>query len=570
MNNKMDPNSYNSRTGKRLLQSFTSTMYSDARMIFREYIQNSVDAINDAISQGLLNSIDDSIINIEINKQERFVVIEDNGVGIAESNVAPYLKDLGNSKKDGITTAGYFGLGRFMGAGFCERLTFCTSYFGEERSTSITFNATKIAEAYLNKNDNREATKIIDDESSIQTSSAKKEEHYFKVILENVTNDDLLDEEKISYYLTKVAPLPYSVTFQNLFELPEEYKEFETDVRGFNIIINDAAPLRKSYSLNVKGGDFEEKINSLRYFKLENNNILYAWGWFSVTSYKGQLVSDENKGLRLRMHNIAVGDERIINSIAAHLRDNEYFVGEIHIKHDKIKPTTERDNLANSIESNILKNEIKKLLNKLEYIFKFASDIRSILKRLKEAKSKNDQGSYATQMGLYNNSIKKFDDNDYFDVKNELIANICNSLEISLDEILSPIVNSNPVVTTTNLPKTPSPQRPAGDPITSPTPQKPTVGNPVIPTSPQRPIGGPITSPTPQKPIVGNPITPPSPQPNPKVNFKPPLDALVDKYDTKDILMTEKIFNAISSIYKNVNPTLAKQLQAKIINELIR
>ena len=37
--------------GKNVLESLTTGMYSDSRIIFREYIQNSTDAIDNAIKK---------------------------------------------------------------------------------------------------------------------------------------------------------------------------------------------------------------------------------------------------------------------------------------------------------------------------------------------------------------------------------------------------------------------------------------------------------------------------------------------------------------------------------------
>ena len=38
------------------LESLTTGMYSDARIVFREYIQNAVDALEEAISKKIIES----------------------------------------------------------------------------------------------------------------------------------------------------------------------------------------------------------------------------------------------------------------------------------------------------------------------------------------------------------------------------------------------------------------------------------------------------------------------------------------------------------------------------------
>lgn len=40
--------------GKHTLESLTSGMYADPFVVFREYVQNCVDSIDNAVSQGIL------------------------------------------------------------------------------------------------------------------------------------------------------------------------------------------------------------------------------------------------------------------------------------------------------------------------------------------------------------------------------------------------------------------------------------------------------------------------------------------------------------------------------------
>ena len=63
--------------GKNVLDNLTLSMYKDSRIIYREYIQNSADAIDDAVSLGIVSEKDAAIvINLDTNK--RIITIEDN------------------------------------------------------------------------------------------------------------------------------------------------------------------------------------------------------------------------------------------------------------------------------------------------------------------------------------------------------------------------------------------------------------------------------------------------------------------------------------------------------------
>lgn len=43
------------QVGKYTLESLTTGMYSDPKIVYREYIQNSVDSLENAVSLGCLN-----------------------------------------------------------------------------------------------------------------------------------------------------------------------------------------------------------------------------------------------------------------------------------------------------------------------------------------------------------------------------------------------------------------------------------------------------------------------------------------------------------------------------------
>ena len=47
--------------GKNILENLTTGMYSDSKVIYREYIQNACDQIDLAISLGILDDDEDSV-----------------------------------------------------------------------------------------------------------------------------------------------------------------------------------------------------------------------------------------------------------------------------------------------------------------------------------------------------------------------------------------------------------------------------------------------------------------------------------------------------------------------------
>ena len=51
----------NSHIGKKLLDMLMFSMYPDAKIIYREYVQNAFDSINSAVEQKILNKTKDGI-----------------------------------------------------------------------------------------------------------------------------------------------------------------------------------------------------------------------------------------------------------------------------------------------------------------------------------------------------------------------------------------------------------------------------------------------------------------------------------------------------------------------------
>lgn len=109
---------YKSRTGKHLIQILMFSLYNDQRIIYREYIQNSYDSINRAVKEGVLSQVKDGVVQVNIDAAAQRIVIRDNGVGIKCSEVAEKLLNIADSRKDGVTSAGQYGIGRLAGAGF--------------------------------------------------------------------------------------------------------------------------------------------------------------------------------------------------------------------------------------------------------------------------------------------------------------------------------------------------------------------------------------------------------------------------------------------------------------------
>ena len=126
------------RVGKYTLESLTTGMYSDPKIVYREYIQNSVDSLENAVSLGLLEP-QSMRIDIIVNAEEAYISIKDNGTGISAELAAQTLMNVGSSKKRNSNNRGFRGIGRLGGMSYCDTLVFTTSAEKEAVKTIISW-----------------------------------------------------------------------------------------------------------------------------------------------------------------------------------------------------------------------------------------------------------------------------------------------------------------------------------------------------------------------------------------------------------------------------------------------
>ena len=119
--------------GAFVLETLTFGMYGDSRSALREYIQNSFDSLQQAVTDGLVKP-EDTRVEITLDEDLQGLTIRDNGVGLRTENAVSVLASIGSSNKDYRRNAGFRGIGRLAGVVFCDQLTFATKAAGEAKT----------------------------------------------------------------------------------------------------------------------------------------------------------------------------------------------------------------------------------------------------------------------------------------------------------------------------------------------------------------------------------------------------------------------------------------------------
>lgn len=340
------------QVGKYTLESLTTGMYSDPKIVYREYIQNSVDALENAVALGIIES-SSMRIDIIVNAEESSILIKDNGTGISVADAPGTLMNVGNSKKRNSNNRGFRGIGRLGGMSYCDTLVFTTSAENEKLKTIISFDCKKLRHLLVpGEYEEMSLSDVLEEITTITTHPEKEEKHYFSVEMKDVSGfSDLLDIDTAKSYISQVAPLPYqSRHFIYASELKNYLKNNGYVIDEFPIFVGenefDLEPVYKPNKSRFRADRAKrtaDDITKVVCFEVIVDNELYALGWYGDCGWLGSLSDKEISGIRVRKGNILIGDNKTMNTIFREARFNGWTQGEIFIVTDKLIPNARRD-----------------------------------------------------------------------------------------------------------------------------------------------------------------------------------------------------------------------------------
>lgn len=424
--------------GKYTLESLTTGMYNDPFIIFREYIQNSVDAIDEAISNNILSQ-EEGCISVKINKKNKSIAIEDNGIGISVKNAYKILTDIGNSKKKVTKYRGFRGIGRLGGLSYCQSVCFETSIKGEAKKTIVSFDGNKLNELLIpGKYENYDIIDVIKQITSLKYEDEDIDLHYFKVNLNNVENKfKLLEVEKVEDYLVQVAPLPFNINkFQAAIELNEKLTELGIKENSYSIYLHSedgkAKKLYKPYKTRFLA-DINKKIkdiiNGIEIIEVRDNyrNKLIGLVWYGKCNLYGTVLDKNVKGLRIRKSGILVGNRFTLNNLFKEERFNGWLQGEVIILDEKIIPNARRDDFEKNEEYLYLINELSIIIQ----------DIYNMIRKTSRERNKQKQkGKNSTKKSNYSKKVNNLNKTDDLIEKMDILIDKVTSNEDLLNKVI--------------------------------------------------------------------------------------------------------------------------------------
>ncbi len=406
------------QVGKYTLESLTTGMYSDPKIVYREYIQNSVDSLENAAASGLLEP-QSMRIDIVVNAENAYISIKDNGTGIPAYSAARTLMNVGSSKKRNSNNRGFRGIGRLGGMSYCDTLVFTTSAENENTKTIVSFDCKKLRQLLVpGEYEDMSLSSVLEEITTIKSLPEKAEKHYFRVEMKDVNDfSDLLDINSAKSYISQVAPVPYqSRHFIYTTSLKEYLAKNGYSIEEFPIFVgeseSDLEPVYKpnrSRFRSDRGKRTVDEITSMACFDVTIDGELYALGWYGNCGWYGYLSDKELAGLRVRKGNILIGGSKTMDDIFKESRFNGWTQGEIFVVTDKLIPNARRDDFEqNDAYYKLIDRLSTGVGAEINRKIREASAARSNpnAKALREVEKKIGEASAALEEG-FNSSVDK-------------------------------------------------------------------------------------------------------------------------------------------------------------------
>ena len=351
--------------GKDVLELLSSSIYVNPLSVFREYIQNAADSIDEAAELGILKSVDEGKIRIILDYVNRRVVIRDNGCGLSNEDFSKKMVTFGASKKKDTGARGFRGVGRLSSLGYVQKLIFRSRAIGDKKVFEATWSGHKIKEILALGDPSVDLNMVVQEALTINKLNPEGfPSHFFEVELvkpRRIANDKLLNEIEIENYISQVCPCPFAPKFKFGDEISKLLAPHGRAGKYYKIYINDdKTPIFRPYQDYIEYSNSKKgKIHNLKTFKIDGiDGNLAAIVWLIHHEYMGAIPASLGiKGLRSRIGNIQIGDDRQFVEIFPEDRFCSWTIGEVHVLDGRAIPNSRRDEFEINIHlENIISN----------------------------------------------------------------------------------------------------------------------------------------------------------------------------------------------------------------------
>jgi molecular chaperone HtpG len=384
----------------RLLETLTSALYEDPIILFREYVQNSLDAYNNETNNDKAKIMADFEVNINIDRDRFNIEIKDNGYGIKEEEFLYKMRLIGESDKKKLEDQiGFRGIGRLSAMPLCRQLVFENKPPGIKRRLIFSWDGKKFNDM-LNRGADIDATLDQITSSSSEDYDGNVDDHYFKVKIHGYQEaiKDVLKSDTFQDRLCTLLPLKYSPKFTKQNQIKKKYHDFMGhNLDKFSCSVKlDGQELCKPYTDNdirASGIVFWD----LLYPSMEKNASSEKIGilWFTFDRVIKARPKDSPHGILVRSKNMLMGDQYALANDVTRSK-SDYIAtprelmqalngvcGEMLINSDKLRDNARRDWFKIDEESIKLRHIIVEFMRRLHNYRYAASEYFSDKKKEK-------------------------------------------------------------------------------------------------------------------------------------------------------------------------------------------
>ncbi len=349
--------------GAFVLETLTIGLYGEARSAIREYVQNGLDAVLQAVDEEL---IDPEAARIDIRLEGADLIIHDNGIGLGQEVAVGTLASIGASRKDYRDQAGFRGIGRLAGIAFCDRLVFLTKARGEQVTTRVAFDAKQLREDMSPAKGGRLSLQRLLEKNVKATTHAAMDavrEGFFEVRLEGLVNApaEATDLDLMVDFVAQVAPVGYSKDFVYREQIEQAARERPFARRAsprrrtsaleeVTIVVHEgerSVEVCKPYGATFTVGRDDVPLNDII---IHDGASQRWWGWVGLKREPGAFKSDATKAIRVRLRNIQIDGTQVMSEMFSSVEDaasygrfNDWYVGEIFVDPTFVIPNSRRD-----------------------------------------------------------------------------------------------------------------------------------------------------------------------------------------------------------------------------------
>lgn len=374
--------------GKDVLELFAGAMYADPLSVFREYVQNAADALDEARKEAQTPNAE-ADVSIVFDQVARSIRIRDFGAGLSNSQFVRRLTSIGASKKRGTTARGFRGIGRLSGLGYCQELIFRSRSQGDKKVREMKWDGRILRERLRDASFDGSLSDLVREVAVVtDLPAAEYPAHFFEVELSKVLrvrNDILLNEEAVRGYLSEVAPVPFNPDFEFGARIAAFLSEHGM-AEPIRIVLNDGAGqiyhrARNHFPISPK---VLSTFNDVKFIKnVDSDGELLSFGWLLDHAYSGAIArSLRLGGVRLRHKNVQVGDGEILSVYFSESRFAQWAVGDIHVAHPRIVPNARRDEFEHTPAHGKLVDEMRQVTREITQTIRSRSDQRTRLRKV--------------------------------------------------------------------------------------------------------------------------------------------------------------------------------------------